>query len=223
MIKGILFDYDGTLSNYTQSVYNKYRIVLHEFFPDLDVNDVEFETIVQQCMYWDENGIISKRHVFGNLNEKYGLDLDVVQTKYDWYMTFYQNQVLNEDCIEVLETLKKDYKLGIVTNGWSAAQHQKIDAVNIRSYFDTVVVSDDYGISKPDPRIYEIAAKQLGLEPSEIVFVGDSFMTDILGAYRAGMVPVWICSDPLKQTVIEDKVKRIYNLKGLVKLLNEHS
>lgn len=58
----------------------------------------------------------------------------------------------------------------------------------------------DYGIQKPDRRIFEIAAERLGLPVSEIAFVGDTFYKDISGAIRAGMMPVWMCVERKEMT-----------------------
>jgi putative hydrolase of the HAD superfamily len=53
--------------------------------------------------------------------------------------------------------------------------------------FDATVFSCDVGISKPDPRIYEIACERLGVEPGESLFVGDGANDELPGAERAGM------------------------------------
>ena len=52
MIQGILFDYDGTLSARYESAYHMYRHILQECRPDLDDQDIEFESIVQRCLYF---------------------------------------------------------------------------------------------------------------------------------------------------------------------------
>ena len=54
--------------------------------------------------------------------------------------------------------------------------------------FDATVFSCDVGVSKPDPRIYQIACERLGVEPSECLFVGDGANDELPGAERAGMI-----------------------------------
>ena len=89
--------------------------------------------------------------------------------------------------------LKKEYKLGIVTNGAGRTQNAKIDSLKLRDYFDTVLVSGDFKAAKPDPSIYRQAASDLKLECSEIAFIGDTFARDLLGAINVGMMPPWFC------------------------------
>jgi putative hydrolase of the HAD superfamily len=66
---------------------------------------------------------------------------------------------------------------------------------------DEVIICGQYGINKPDERIFAIAAEKLGLACSEIAMVGDMFFTDIFGAQKAGMMPVWYTGN---ENVISD-------------------
>lgn len=193
MIKGILFDFDGTLSNRVESAYFMYRWMIHEMLPGMDVHDIEFERIVQRCMLWDEYGTINKTHVLEMLKKHYVPDLDVETWKDKWYATFHEFQVEMPHSYEVLRELKEKYKIGIITNGNENLQAIKIDYLDMRKYFDTVVISGSFGVHKPDVSIYQKAANDLGLKCEEIAFIGDTFATDIVGAVRAGMLPIWYC------------------------------
>lgn len=215
-IKAILFDFDGTLSNRVESAYRKYKADIIELFPDLDPNGVELEAIVQRCMTWDEYGTINKKHVFEQLKKHYKLDFDLDKQVEKWYKTFHLYQVLQNDCIEILKKLSKKYKLGIITNGDSVSQALKIDYLNLREYFDFVIISGDYGIHKPDERLYHIAAEKFDLPCENIAFVGDTFATDILGAYRANMKPIWFFNDPLRSS--DSDVTRIYSFDELTEV-----
>lgn len=201
MIKGILFDFDGTLSNRVESAYYMYRYLLHDMFPELNVHSAVFEGRVQRCMLWDEFGTINKRHVLEMIKKKWKEDLDVEHYVKVWYETFHLYQVEQPGAYDVLLELSKKYKLGIVTNGNGLTQGLKIDELDLRKYFDTVIVSGDFGSHKPSVDIYHQAAKDLGLEVEEIAFVGDTFDTDILGAIDVGMLPIWYCYEHLGVTV----------------------
>ncbi|MCH4207840.1 MAG: HAD family hydrolase [Solobacterium sp.] len=193
MIKGILFDFDGTLSNRVESAYFMYRYLVHCLKPEMDIHSPEFEAIVQKCMLWDEFGTINKRHVLNKLKENYCPDMDVEKWAVDWYEIFPEYQVEQPDCYRVLEELKQKYRLGVVSNGDGPSQAAKIDMLDLRKYFETVIISHDFGVDKPDVSIYDAAAKALGLKPEECAFIGDTFATDILGAVNAGMKPIWYC------------------------------
>ena len=96
---------------------------------------------------------------------------------------------------EVLEQLKGKYKLGILSNGDSFSQHAKIKKTGFEGYFDAIIVTDDYGIDKPDPEIFAKMCELLDVKPEECVMIGDVFSSDILGAVRSGMTPIWIRTD----------------------------
>ena len=193
MIKGLLFDYDDTLSDRGMSAYLYYCSILKRLFPEIDPASAEFEARAQQCMTWDEFGRIDKAHVFEEIKKHYDSSLDVEAEKEKWYDSFYQFQVIQPGCYEILKKLKKRYKLGIVTNGNGKTQNIKIDTLKLRDYFDTVLVSGDFKAAKPDPSIYMQAASDLDLQCSEIAFIGDTFATDLLGAVNVGMMPLWFC------------------------------
>jgi FMN phosphatase YigB (HAD superfamily) len=80
----------------------------------------------------------------------------------------------------------------VVTNNSTAEQIEKLRALNIAGYFDTVVISEDVGVTKPDPKIFAIALERIGASPQEVVFVGDNWTNDIAGAVNAGMSAVWL-------------------------------
>ena len=79
----------------------------------------------------------------------------------------------------------------------------------MRKYFDTVIISGAFGVHKPDVSIYEKAASNLGLKCEEIAFIGDTFATDIVGAVRAGMMPIWYCYEHRGISLYE--VKQVSN------------
>ncbi|MCI5722751.1 MAG: HAD family hydrolase [Erysipelotrichaceae bacterium] len=195
MIKGILFDYDGTLSDRVTSAYRMYRWMVSEILPDMYHDSVDFELIVQRCMLWDEFGTIRKEHVLEMLKKNYAPDLDVPAWKEKWYTEFHRFQVAMPNSHEVIQKLKEKYRLGIVTNGEARSQSIKVDKLDMRKYFQTVIVSGAFGKDKPDVSIYQQAAKDLGLECNEIAFIGDTFSTDIAGALKAGMLPIWYCNE----------------------------
>jgi len=95
----------------------------------------------------------------------------------------------------LLETLGRNVRLGLLTNGPSDMQWEKIHALGIEQRFDALLVAGDAGIYKPDPRIFRILLDRLETEPGDALFVGDSYPSDILGAHAAGMITAWIRSN----------------------------
>ena len=74
-----------------------------------------------------------------------------------------------------------------LTNGTVEWQLPKIQNCNISKFFDAVVISKEYDMLKPDPKIFHLTCHKLGLENRQCVMVGDNLLTDIDGAQKAGM------------------------------------
>ncbi len=80
--------------------------------------------------------------------------------------------------------------IGVITSGDSYRQWNKLIRTGIQDIFDLVLISEEVGMEKPDPAIYNSALQLLRLEPESCAFVGDRLDTDILGANRAGLVSI---------------------------------
>lgn len=81
------------------------------------------------------------------------------------------------------------YRLHMLSNNSSILKWQ-LSSLNIAEAFDTITWSEEAGVEKPDPRIFEISLQRIGAEPGDVVYVGDSFEADVVGARGAGIVPI---------------------------------
>ncbi|MCM3637001.1 HAD family hydrolase [Sporosarcina luteola] len=98
-----------------------------------------------------------------------------------------------DETFSVLEQLKGEYTLVLLTNGSPSLQNTKLDITpELAPYFDFIVISGAFGKGKPDPSIFEHALKETGSSAAEALMVGDNLMTDILGSSKIGMRSVWI-------------------------------
>lgn len=98
-----------------------------------------------------------------------------------------------EDTYAVLDALKDDYQLVLLTNGAPSLQNLKLEITpEIRPYFDHVIISGDFGKGKPDAQLFEYMMEKAGITESEGIMVGDNLNTDIKGSARVGMKNVWI-------------------------------
>ncbi len=94
------------------------------------------------------------------------------------------------DTIETLKWLREhDYKVGLLSN-WSHEVPTVWNSVPLSRLFDAAVFSSKVGMQKPNPRIYLLAAKKLGVKPGECLYVGDGASWELAGAKEAGMHPV---------------------------------
>ncbi len=132
---------------------------------------------------------------------------------HDWFGRL----VLFDDAIQTLEALRPRFKLGLVTNGPSRTQRPKIEQFQLVDYLDLLIVSEEVGVAKPDPAIFAIALDQLGVVPSEALFVGDSPEFDLHGAAAAGMPFIWM--NPRGEVLPADVVQPVAVIERLTELL----
>ncbi len=90
----------------------------------------------------------------------------------------------------VLRRLRPSYRLGIVSNSLAPNTLSDLRVAGIFEFFETIVISSDFGKRKPHPAIFLSALDRLGLNPAEAVFVGDNHYEDIFGAKEVGMKAV---------------------------------
>lgn len=100
--------------------------------------------------------------------------------------------------VALLNDLKGRYGLGLLTNGPSDIQWEKVRALGFGRVFDAIVVAGDVGIYKPDARVFGMLLDRLGARPSASLFVGDIYTLDIVGAHRAGLRTAWVRRDGMR-------------------------
>lgn len=92
----------------------------------------------------------------------------------------------------LLQALKPGHQLGIVTNNRTAEQQEKLRHLGMSPLVDGLITSEDVGVLKPAPAIYEVALQRLGASPAHTVMVGDNWLADVVGALAVGIRPVWL-------------------------------
>lgn len=110
-----------------------------------------------------------------------------------WVQLRYHYLSLTPEITSLLKQLRTYYLLGLITNGPSSAQWEKIQKLDLENLFDIILVSGDLPYEKPNSKIFEKACGFLGVEPKQCLMVGDKLETDILGGIRAELgATVWI-------------------------------
>ncbi len=98
---------------------------------------------------------------------------------------------LSPGALDVLVALReRGCKLGLVTNGFAATHHDKIDRLGLRERMDAFFIADEVGMIKPNPDLYRHACRVLGSEPARTAMVGDRYARDVLGAHEVGLFTV---------------------------------
>lgn len=98
--------------------------------------------------------------------------------------------------VPLVKELSLRFQVGVVSNGMADVQYRKLDTIGLRDVFSCIVLSEEIGIRKPDPRIFSHAAYLLHIKPPQCLYVGNSYTHDIVGAKTAGMLACWLNRGP---------------------------
>ena len=93
---------------------------------------------------------------------------------------------------DVLETLCNKFKLGLITNGAADLQREKIEGSGLARYFDSITISGEVGMGKPDAKIFSAALTSLDADPNEAMMIGNSLKSDIAAAQAVGLKAIWV-------------------------------
>ncbi|SDN83306.1 putative hydrolase of the HAD superfamily [Paenibacillus sp. yr247] len=122
-----------------------------------------------------------------------------------------------EETFRVLDALKGNYQLLLLTNGSPDLQKEKLAGVpNIASYFNHIVISGEFGEGKPAISIFNHALGLLGIQAEEGIMIGDKLTTDILGSGSIGMRNIWINHHGLQSG---DEIVPVYEVSRLQDIL----
>ncbi|PSU32048.1 HAD family hydrolase [Photobacterium lutimaris] len=137
----------------------------------------------------------------------------------EYYEHYRQYWRLFPDVLPALEKLRDVEPLAIITNGFTYHQEAKLQATGIREFFSYLVISEQVGAAKPDPRIFQRALKQSGKQAHECWYIGNHPHNDAMAASQLGFKAVWLNRQKL-DTKVSTRVVR--SLDGLVDLVTVH-
>ena len=119
--------------------------------------------------------------------------------------------------IKTLKSLSEQYKIGLVSNFDDTKTAKKIlNEHQIESFFQSVVISEEFGYRKPSPSIFKAALSNLATYPKEALFVGDSWDEDVIGATSSGIDAIWV--NPTKLTTPVEYLSSVSSIKSITEL-----
>ncbi len=180
-IKAIGFDYGGVIAGWPSSKFDL------ELCSILEITVQEF-----QSTYFEINHLLNKKELPRNDFFKLLLEKLHRSIHYDEVIKFLDSiptHEINKDVLDLIKRLRiEGYKIGILSNNTieMATRFRESGLVN---YFDAFVVSAEIGFMKPQIEAFQIFFKELGVSPSETVFIDDTF-NSLIGAEQIGFQPI---------------------------------
>ncbi|MCK4987645.1 MAG: HAD family hydrolase [Desulfobacterales bacterium] len=203
-IQGILFDLYGTLLVYgnMKKAWSDWLSTFYDLLKKQGLN-IPMETFSQECDGFfstaepagneDNLSALERRidSLCGRLNHELGkAELSHIA---DTVAEAWQTHIfIDPEAIPVLTALKQNKKIGLVSN-FDHPPHVRDILANykLNSFFDTIIISGDVRVKKPNPAIFSFALEQTGLSKNEVIYVGDT-NEDVTGAMAAGIRPIFL-------------------------------
>lgn len=160
MIKAIIFDFAGVIGT------DGYWIWLREKVKDIENQEEFFHKLGNQV----DKGIISHEQFVNQLAEKSGVSKELI-----WPQVF-ERIVINFDLLGLIKELKKNYKIGLLTNFTYPWMEKLFEKYKLVQYFDEVLISSAYKVIKPEPEAFAKVLELLEVSKEEAVFIDDRQM-----------------------------------------------
>lgn len=202
--KGVFFDLYGTLLDYNEEeIANKNW--LNSLYEMVGIpNGISFEIVKSRAMKileddWEMNPDDSLTIYETKIQNQFAqegisfsrdqLAMIANESVGSWQATI----TLAENAIQVMQQLSQTKKLALISN-FDHTPHVKkvVSKHQLDLYLNPIIISDEVKCKKPDPRIFQLALEQTNLSAEEVIFVGDSYTDDVLGARSANIHPVMI-------------------------------
>ena len=146
----------------------------------------------------------------GVVDEEFAVSLNELYLKHR-----FEDTTLFDEVLSTLERLRQRYLLCVISNGNSYPRK-----LGLEKYFEFIILSQEVGIQKPDPRIFVLAVHKAGCMSNEFLYVGDSQEDDIVGAGEAGVHVVWLNrKNEVRRLNIPRPDYEITTLSGLLTIL----
>jgi len=199
----VCFDLDDTICNLGDGHQKARLVIIDKLSRESDysrdalarVYDIEWTIIKQDYMKLVSNGLDEQ-----DIREKLiksVLDVIGLEACASDYARLFGIETLKElyifpDARTVMDTLGKKYRLTMITNGASVWQRAKIEKLSIEDYFEEIIVSGELGHHKPSSKIFEEMTRRTQVDVSDIIYIGNNYMKDVIGAKESGWKAVWV-------------------------------
>lgn len=178
MIKAVIFDFGGVLMR-TEDRNPRVQLAARLGMTYDGLNDLVFDS---PSAIRAMKGEITAGEHWREVQKKLGMtDAEIEQLQVE----FWAGDVLDQGLVNLLRELRPIYETMLLSNAWDDLRKMIEDVWQIDDAFDRMIISAEIGLAKPDLAIFQWVISQLGIEPSQAVFV-DDFTHNVAGARAAG-------------------------------------
>lgn len=223
--KHLFFDLDHTLWDFDKNSKVAFEVIFKEHNFPFSADEFIKHYVPRNQHYWKLYQVNEISHedlrywrlkdVFDSLNVEVSKET-IQQLSEDYILHLPNSNHLFEGAIEVLEYLQPKYSLHIITNGFHFVQDKKLKNSNIEHFFKTITNSEQAGVKKPHPNIFEFALSLAKATKEESLMIGDNWEADIQGALDFGMEAIFfnVENQTTENTVVQ--VNHLLELKSIL-------
>lgn len=217
MIKTIIFDLDDTLYNEKTFVFGAFKeicqILCYKY--SLDLDEIYNKTIEIFNKY-------GRGKIFNILCDELNINENIKELV-EIYRNAKPKIYLYDDSKEILGFCKENnINTGLITDGKSYVQWNKIKLLNLDNVIDKIVVSDDFGKEywKPHERTYIEIMSYFNSKPEECIYIGDNPNKDFIGAKKLGLKTIRIIREEGDHinTFLDEQFEADYKIGGLIEV-----
>jgi 2-haloacid dehalogenase len=219
----LLFDADGTLFDYAtaESAAIAQNFAVHglDFWPELGERyKIINHRFWQRFEQGQTTAVELRTGRFQALFDEFGIRYDVVAFAGTYLAQLAQQAQLISGADELIAELHGRYHLTLITNGLADVQYPRLQKSGLANYFQAVIVSDEIGVAKPDPAIFDFTFERLQRPAKEnVLIIGDGLTSDMAGGHNYGIDTCWY--NPHGKTADLDLTYEISDLSQLRNIL----
>lgn len=196
----VFFDLDNTLLDHNSAEAAAHQ-ELYDSTPELQERSMDdwlntYKSVNYQLWLSYQEGKIDRHELqqsrFRDSMKHLEISFDRSDEIGSAYMQFYRNHWEWVDGAKAaLEKVSEIYPIGIVTNGFLETQQRKIEKMGLGRHTNLFIITEEIGVMKPHPRVFDVATERAGVDRKSILYVGDSYSSDIIGGRNAGWNTAW--------------------------------
>lgn len=196
----IYFDLDNTLLDHSSAERDAQKAIYNSY-PELQTVPIEewlkaYKTLNQQLWLQYQKGEIDRYKLQKNRFKGSMQVLGIDSTRSEEIGADYMEQYRKywnwlDGAKNAFDTICEKYPVGIITNGFSETQQKKIEQMGLSDYSNTFIISEEVGVMKPHQKVFDVATDKAGVSRDKILYVGDSYTSDIVGGRNAGWKTAW--------------------------------
>lgn len=223
--KALFFDADKTLLDFhatekrgLEAVFAKHQLPLTE--------EIRSYYLTLNGALWEsyERGEISRDTVlftrFGRVFSHFHIPLDGVAFEQEYRKELDKGHDLMDGAMELIQTLAPRYELYIITNGTTQTQYRRLKDSGLYPYFQDIFISGEIGNRKPMKAFFDHCFEKLPhLSPKDVLIIGDSLSSDILGGNYAGIDTCWMNAEGKENDTAAKPLYEIHHLRELPPIL----